>query len=430
MLAANCFLLKAIHFILPILALVLVGTWNVGQLRSISSLEQDDTDLRKKISAAPALGNLQPEASLADRHVRKTGSAGGEPIHWKELSARLQIMQKSSGTSDMRAMMKVQQQLAEMSKPEMTAALDAIAGLDLSPEARQLLESMVLDPLIQLDPEYALERFANRIEDYATGLGWQLSSALAAWAQKDLAAATAWFDRQITAGNFESKTLDGKSEMRVQFEASLMGELLAADPTAAGHRLAAMPEDQRREILEQLSFSALRPEDQKTYAELVRQYVPADERAGSFAHVASELVDGAGYGKVSTFLDTVGATPEERAAAAKQTAESQLASLGESGNVTRQEVDDLREWLTRQAPGQSDSITGKALAEAAQEHGKFKYPEAARLALQYQQSSGNDEVLISFLESYSARSNLQEAKHLAENITDPQRREEILKRLK
>lgn len=422
--------MKAIHLIPPVLALVLVGTWNVVQLRSISSLERDDTALRKKISATPASGNLHPELPTADRHVRKSGPGGGDSIDWKQLSARLLEAQKSGGTSDMRALMNFQQQLAGMSKREMTAALDAIGGLDISPAARELLESMILDPLIQQDPEYALERFANRIESDPSGLGWQLSSALGEWAKKDLAAATAWFDRRIADGNFESKSLDGKSEMRAQFEAALLGSLLAADSAAAGRRLAAMPEDQRREILEQLSFTELRPQDQTIYADLIRQLVPADERAGSFAHIASQLVDGTDYAKVTSFLAAVHATAEERAATAKQTAESQLESLGERGSVTRQDVDGLRAWLDQQAPGLTDSITGKALAEAAQERGKFKYSEAARLALQYRQSSGNDDILVSFLESYSAHSNLAEAKHLADMISDDRRREEILKQLK
>ncbi len=50
--------------------------------------------------------------------------------------------------------------------------------------------------------------------------------------------------------------------------------------------------------------------------------------------------------------------------------------------------------------------------------------------LDYQKSSGNDQVIISFLESYAARSNIEEAEHLADMISDPARRAEVLKQLK
>ena len=285
-------------------------------------------------------------------------------------------------------------------------------------------------PLIREDPKLALERFGNRIGSESSAIGWQLSTALRDWAKKDLAGATAWFDRQIAAGKFDSKSLDGRSEERTRFEASLLQSLLSSDPSAASQRLANIPEDQRREVLEQIAFPELGPLDQKNYAELVRQLVPGDERAGSFAHIASELVDESGYGKVSNFLDAVQATPTERAAAASQTAESRMQSLGLTGTLTRADVDTLREWLTRQAPGQVDTITGKALAEAAQNQGKFKFAEASQLVIQYQQSTGNDDALVAFLQSYSARSNLEEAIHMADLISDAKRRAAILNQLK
>ena len=423
--------LKATHLIPPVAALVLVVAWNAVQLRSISSLESEASAIGEKISTALASGNFPASSPAAGRPNKATSATRGkQPRDWKELAARLLEMQNGGGRTDMRAGVGFQQDLTGMTKEELAAALDEIAGLDLSDEAREALESLIIAPLIRQDPQLALERFGDRIGSESSAIGWQLSTALRDWAKKDLAGATAWFDRQIADGKFDSKTLDGRSEERTRFEAALMQSLLSSDPNAASQRLADIPEDQRREVLEQIDFPELGAQDQQAYAELVRQLVPQDERAGSFAHIASELVDDSGYGKVSAFLDAVQATPDERAAAASQTAESRLQTLGLEGNVTRGEVDSLREWLTRQAPGKADSITGKALAEAAQDHGKFKFAEASQLVLHYQQSSGNDEVLISFLQSYSARSNLEEAIHMADMISDPKRRAEILDQLK
>ena len=422
--------LKATYLIPPVAALVLVVAWNVFQVRSSASLESAVSAMQDKISHAVASGNLPLGSSSAARPSKAASSTGKQAHDWKELAARLLEMENGGDRSDLRAGLNFQQELAGMTQEEMIAALDEIAALDLSAEARESLESLILAPLIREDPQLALERFADQIGSESSAMGWQLSTALRDWAKKDLAGATAWFDRQIADGKFDSKTLDGRSEERTRFEAALMQSLLTSDPNAASQRLANIPEDQRREVLEQIAFPELGPQDQKNYAELVRQLVPQDERAGSFAHIASELVDDSGYGKVSSFLDAVQATPAERAAAAMQTAESRMQSLGVEGAVTRADVDSLREWLTRQAPGQVDSITGKAIAEAAQDEGKFKFAEASQLVLQYHQSTGSDDVLVAFLQSYSARSNLEEAIHMAELISDKKRRAEILNQLK
>ncbi|NJR42733.1 MAG: hypothetical protein HC767_08755 [Akkermansiaceae bacterium] len=119
-----------------------------------------------------------------------------------------------------------------MSREEIIAALDEIDRLDLSDEERDALISEILDPLIEKDPQYALERFADKIKTDPDGIGSQLSSAMRAWAQKDLGAATAWLDRKIAAGDFDSKTLDGQSDVREEFEAALLGSLIEKNPAA------------------------------------------------------------------------------------------------------------------------------------------------------------------------------------------------------
>ncbi len=409
------------------MALVIAGAWNVSQMRSISSLEEERVTLRKRIAAATAASGTG--LMLADR-PSKTGKTATNKIDWKSLSSQLASAEDGGSAEEMRAMMSFQQRLDEMTKEEMVDALDEIASLNLPDATREMLESMIIDPLIARDPELALKRFADRIQSDPDGIGWQLSTALKEWAKNDLSAATAWFDKQIGDGNFESKTLDGRSDMRLQFEGALMESLLASDPAAAARRLSELQEDQRREVLQQIPFGELSEESRNAYANLVRGLVPADEREGSFAHIATELVGSGDYSDVSAFLDGVRATPSERAAAAMDAADSKLEQLAMEGQVTAKDVDEMRAWLKLQAPDQIDSITGKALAEAAQERGKFKFSDAAQLALKYHQSSGNDDLLVAFLESYSARSNLDEAKHLAEMIKDDARRAEILTGLK
>ncbi len=423
------FPLKATHLIPPAAALVIVIAWNATELRTIASGKKETAVLQEKITTAQAAGNFSTDPAIARGTTRTASPHGKVSRDWQQLADFMGESQPTSEKARMRAVTEFQKNLTEMSRQEIIDALDEIDGLDLTAVQRQALEFEILGSLIEQDPEYALKRFADRIVSDPDEIGSQLSAALRDWAKKDLTAATAWFDRQIADGNFESKTLDGNSETRASFEAALMESLLSSDPAAAARRLAEMPEGQRREILEQLPFEALGETEQRNYTELVRGLVPADERQGAFANISSQLI-GEGYAAVSTFLDSAKASPEERAAAAGQAAQSQLEALARKGTVTAKDVDELRTWLASQAATKIDSITGKAIAEAAQDGGKFKFAEASQLVLHYQKISGSDDGLVSFLQSYAARSNLEQAVKLADKIVDPQRRAQILQSLK
>ena len=421
--------LKATHLIPPAAALVLVIAWNATELRSIASGKSETAALQEKIATAQAEGSASHELAVAKGGTQAIRPGAKAPRDWRQLADFMGESQPTSEKARMRAMAEFEKNLAEMSRQEIIDALDEIDALDLNAEQRRALESEIIDSLIAQDPEYALQRFADRILSDPDEIGSQLSAALRDWAKKDLKAATAWFDLQIAKGNFDSKTLDGNSETRAGFEAALMESLLSSDPAAAARRLAEMPEDQRRGILEQLPFKALGESEQSAYTQLVRGLIPADERQGAFANISSQLVSD-GYKEVTAFLDSANASPEERTAAAGQAAQTRLEFLARKGPITQGDVDELRTWLTSQASGTVESITGKAIAEAAQDGGKFKFSEAAQLIRHYQKISGNDDGIVSFLQSYSARSNLDEAIQLADMISNPQRRAQVLQSLK
>jgi len=409
---------------------VAVAVWNVSQWRAVTTVETREQSLRELVRTARA-SRATAISSAAPKHASKVKiAAGNEPIDWKNLSNKLKEMEDSDGMGDLRTMLAYQKRVSEMSKEEILAALSDISSLGLDDERRASLEEMLVGPLIEKDPQLALEKFADRIALDDDAVGSELSTALGAWAKKDPAAASAWLDKQIAAGLFESKSLDGLSQARMAFEAEMVGVLLGSDLNAASQRIAALPEDQRREALEQIPFSELSPGAQKAYAELVRGLVPQDERAGSFTHVISDLIPEGGYSKVGAFLDDIQASPEERAVSARQAANTQLEDIAGERAVTSQDVDAMRAWLNQQAPGTADRVTGEALAEAAQGGGEFDFEDASKLALQYHKSSGNDEVLVAFLESFAARSNLEEALPIADRIFDPKLRDQVLKRLK
>ncbi len=144
---------------------------------------------------------------------------------------------------------------------------------------------------------------------------------------------------------------------------------------------------------------------------------------------AARLAGNDGFSKVTEFLDRIQATPAERSACVEQAAESSSRSISHRNKITREDIDTMREWVSQQAPESTDSVTGEALANALQGSRKMEFSEAAELAVQYHEASGNNDVLSSFLEGWPARQNKEQARVLAGKISDPKRREEILKNL-
>lgn len=411
--------MKPTLFIPPAIALVAVGGWLANQRQSIESLEQEGTLLRQRIAAIQAAGS-DPEAAK--------GTSGKDAKHrsrldWKKIGLELAEVRRGGG---MRSMIRFQQQVQAMSKEELVAALDEIAGLDLTTEARQTLESTLIGQLAEKDPEFALNHLRDHLQDSPGMVPWQLGQTFQKWADKDLGKATAWFDQQIAAGTFDSKALDGKSESRIQFEGKLIGMLLGKDPTAAASRMAGLPEDQRGDLAQNLGGS-VKEAYQRAFADLVRGQVPANEQAETLGHQAYDVAIFGGYSKMDEYLKRIDATPEELTACVEKAAQTKFQS--HQKKATREDFDAMRTWISAQAPESLGKSTGRALGYAMQGNQKMDFAEAADLAVQYNAATGNDEVLGTFLESAAARQNKKQARALAEQIVDAKLREKILKRL-
>lgn len=419
--------MKPVTFIPPVVALVIAGSWLGVQQHSISVLESESTLLRKHIADARA-ASVSPASAKPDKPPGAKAK-DKEPLDWKKIAAEAEETRGANGMGDMRTMIHLQQRLLSMSKEELVAALDEIATLDLSSAARGMLEQMLIGPLIEKDPELALTRFADRIRDQRNGVAWQLSNALGKWAAKDPEKARAWFDKQIEAGIFDSKSLDNRNQTRNQFEGSLISSLLGTNPDDAGRRLGALPEEQRREVLTNYAFQQLKDQDQQAFAKLVRSQLPENAQASTIANQTSRMVMQGGYEKVTEYLDRINASATERSASVEQAAESKFRNLARQKTLAREDVDAMRTWADSQAPGTADRATGSALGNAMGGN-RLKFEDAAALAVQYHDSSGNDDVLTAFLGNYNARNNKDQARVLAEKISDLTRREEILNNLK
>jgi hypothetical protein len=85
--------------------------------------------------------------------------------------------------------------------------------------------------------------------------------------------------------------------------------------------------------------------------------------------------------------------------------------------------------VTTQVPERTGTITGKLLAYASHNRLKMEFSEAAELAVHYNDASGNDDVLFTFLDGRPAQQNKEQARLLAAKISDEKRRTDILKKL-
>jgi len=84
----------------------------------------------------------------------------------------------------------------------------------------------------------------------------------------------------------------------------------------------------------------------------------------------------------------------------------------------------MRAWALSEAPGAANELTIKVLGQL----GVKRFDDAAKLAIQYQEASGDDSVLVAFLNVKGlVRAHPAEALPLLERISDPAKREEIRK---
>ena len=327
-------------------------------------------------------------------------------------------------------MIRFQNQLQEMTADELVAALDEIAALDLPIESQASLEQAIIGVLAKKDPELALNRFKDRLNDNRGLTGWMLSEAMKEWCKKDTGAATAWLDQQIAGGKLDSKSLDGRNHTRSMFEGQVIGALLANDPEAASARLATLPETQRQEAMRIVS-TPLKEEQQADYANMIREHLPEDDRNETLAQVASQIVASKDYAGVSSYMERISATPEERTAIVTEAATDKLGSVAFNEKITKEQGGQMRDWALSNSANDANKITGKALAQVAgRSNQNNSFEEVSAFAVQYHEASGNDEVMVSFLENSYDPSKKAQHRELAEKISDPQRREQILKRFK
>ena len=408
--------MKPNPWIFPLLALLAIGGWIFTQKHSAATLEREITVITSRIQQARAAEDAGLKSRDAEEKARKDKE---RKIDWKDAAAKI-----SQGSDqmipDMRALMRMQRLLMDLSGDELRAQLEEIEALDIADDARTQLRDIILGVLTEKDPKLALDLFST--DSDAIGENWRLSEALRKWAGKDPAAAVAWLDKQIAEGKLVSKSLDGKNATLVIYESKLMGVLLKSDPAAAAARVKALPEEQREELFHQGGYHNLAKKDEAAYATLVRESLPAEKAAGILADTARFLAMNGGYERVDDFLTSTNASDDEKQSIVSKVLKSK--SLEHGMEIDEAGLDKARSWASAHAPAVVNKATGEALAESARRDDDFG--RVSELVLRYNETAGNDEVLAAFLkDNHLIGENKDEVMKLIDKIKDPALREEI-----
>jgi hypothetical protein len=393
-------------FLIPAAAGIFAMIWLTSQRRELTSLETSNATITAAIARARA-GDFPAADEAAPQRPRADAFRSAGAPDWKKIAQA--SLQSAGPNQDMRAMVALQTALRDFSTAELLAGIEEIRAMDLPDGVKRQLESGLISVIVERDPQLALERFADTLRSGQPN--WNLSGAIGKWSAKDPAAATAWMDARIADGTFDSRSLDGKNLPRLLFEASLIENFLASDPAAAAARLQSLPEDQRAEVFFHGGLLRLKPGQAKPTADLIRSHLPDKDRLPTLGKLASPLLRQGGLPRVAETLREIEASPAERAGIVGEAARETL----RSGGKTIADFEETRAWIAAEAPADAGRLTGHALAHITP---SISFAEAAKLALQEQQASGNDEALVAFLRNVEVISP-HEFLEVTARVTDP-----------
>jgi RNA polymerase sigma factor (sigma-70 family) len=412
-------LMKTSSWIPPAAALLVAGVWTGTKYHSLATIEAENDRLREQVFLAQTSRTSIPTKTRNE----------DAPLDWQKLAT-----EPDNGPEKQRLI----KRLETTSREELIAMLDQFATFDCPKGRKTVLEAAVIMPLMRLDPEWVLGHYATRLHEKELRLDW----ALANWARKDMAAATAWLDSQIAAGRLDGKSLDESRGYgpRVGFESALIALLIDSDAPAAGRRLGALPVAQRESVISSLTNmmcnrllnERLTDGNHLVFANLVRSQMPTDRQTRTLASCLSYVWGVDEFPKFNAYMDVIEATPDERVSCAEHFSGNYIRMLSNKRKVTLDDLNKLRERFAEISPDGVESMTAGSLAKAMNgRNASMMFPQASALAVELMESTGNDEVLAGFLEIAAFdEPDKPLGRELATKVRDEQRRVAILDRFK
>ncbi len=399
-------------------ALVGLALWLVPEKRAGDPLLQGGATKNRDASSAHVSAVTEPaEARVRGRERPAQPTAAQKWL--RNLLSQLPSVKGPKGL-DMAAMNRFRAKLDSLDTDEILDVLRELDASDVTPGDRRQLAGFIVGSLARRDPRLALDEFVGRISDNPAGSMNQLGFIYQKWAFTDAAAAASWFEQQLSKGTLAVAT--GRNgvtvDPRTQFESLLLRAQAARDPSAAATRWASMAESARAEALNDDWFSRLSPERVKAVAGFLREQ--SEDAPAMLATASSMRIRQGDLKDAGEFLKVLEPTSEERPAIVAEALRCRVVGQDEL-RVTPQEA---QAWILQQVPQDADRLTGTVLGQFVEWH---DFSEMSRLALDYRDGSGSDDVLVAFLKS-APESSRSEILKLAAEISDPALREEVTAR--
>lgn len=446
--------MKTIHYVLPLVALIIAASWLTTLRRSTDAVKQENAVMRERL-AGPGKSSFSRDyrtdarfksvrPGVSAKRERKspdnTDNASGDWVATSRDWTRLVLSNNDESAYRFNytaAWKRLETLASEMNGDELTRAYVDMAALPVHAPFRNYLESMMLDELEKKNPEFAFSQYIERNQDGGVVLGGYGN--FDQWLARDPDAATIWYESQVAAGTFD-KTLDGNSPARIPFESAFVMSLIDSDPTAAEQIMNNFPPDLRGRFGDYVDV--VPKEKRQSLVDLLRKTMPAEEYMAVLRETSVfEYNFRSDYGSdpenAKRSLDSFAVTAEERTALlADQFSDfaayrAMRASGG--GDPRRNEFDANRKWVQAVDPSSADRATGAALQTFLE---KLNNPEShdfvEKAALDYLDSGAGDELLVPLIEGTANGSNTfpkDRARGLATKITDAKLRNELLEKL-
>lgn len=358
--------MKPLYYLPPLLAFGISAVYLGSQHQKLTALEEQRRVMRERIAAVEtgSLSNHQPEATASDLISKKEARGpflDNGTIDWV-LLAELTASSQEGMPRNIKSIIKVQQKLLSMEVEDIQKSLKLIARLELSSKGRTALEMMLARVMIEKDPQKALVYYEKHLGENDSGMSYQLRDAFGNWARKDPIAALAWFDGKKAAGAFNSKELDPNAGSAQEFQAQVLGALLASDPAQVDARLQGLPKDEIRRMLSNSSLWNQRTGAEshiKAYHDLVRRHLDDEgQKAIIGTSIAMDVIRNGELSQVSEKLAGSELTGAERAAAIDKVAQHYARPWDREPSELR----DVYTWAQTEDPDRAEELAANAFA--------------------------------------------------------------------
>ena len=429
LLSTALILMKPTTFIPPALVLVATTTWISYQHNSLSTVTQQNAKMQQCLvdhatsATSPLIASslktseeseklpddITMDGQLLIRRIAEMLVANGNNTNFSNKGITNPVWEL------------IQHHRGALSKEGLTLALDEIGMHNFPDEFRLDMERDFMHSLSRKDPSFTLNHYESWVNS-DHNCNQFFTYAIEQWARQDPQQASIWLDKQYAS----IKTLDPKSQNMCALEGGLITALLSQNPSAAAARMQNLPEAHREltmcEAMRNIDESGLKP---LVVANFIRENLPPQEQMEAlFWNVYPYGPDA----EITAYLKSIEATPDERASCVANVLSRKIEDLSERKKITDNDLQSMRAWSNIQSPETTDKATGSALAAAVIENKNLAFNEAVQLVSQYDQASGHEETMFSFLSSFDETDThfSSEILSLAAKLSDSEKRKEIL----